>query len=223
MIAIGDVKWGNRIEPINIHELSREELELILEEHDIRLEAKDSYPIDSRLVSVFRADTQKLSEYIRACKYAHDKKNGQHAKKNDIKELSIFGDDLKINYELKHLKEATIIDEEEKTEIYKNAKSTQSLFRMFGSNNVRLEINLLDRVYFEVQNFIQTSKARKKIKALPEGTRQPENEKSKIPDVESTYRKTLFNKDAQQATSKVSEQWKEQPNSHSDKKEREII
>lgn len=223
MISIGDVKWGNRIEPINIHRLPKEELDNILEECGIELNKNTSYPIDERLVNVFRADKQKLLEYIEACQCANDKKTGKHVKKRELQDFSIFDDSLQINYELKHLRETVMIDEEEKTEIYRTAKHTQSLFKMFGANNVRVDINLLDRVYFEVQNFIQTVKAKRNIKALPEGTNQISTGEKTVPSIEDTYRKTFFNKEAQQATRKISEQWQEQPNSHSDKKEREII
>lgn len=201
MIAIGNVKLGIRIEPIYVHELSREEVDSILKEQGIYLDTSVSYPIDTRLVSVFKEDRQKLGEYIDICKYAFNKKNGKATKRPDLKNLSIFDDELQINYELKHMKESESMGETEKIDIYRQAKETQSLFRMFGANNINLELNLLDRAYFEIQSFIHNIKTRGKTPTLPSG----EGERR-----EGTFRKELFDESAQKATQNVSENWHEQ-------------
>lgn len=201
MIAIGNVKLGMRIEPIYVHELSREEVNGILEEQGISLDTNIAYPIDTRLISTFRTDKQKLSEYIEICKYAFDKKNGISTKKPNADELSIFDDDLQINYELSHIKESESMEDSEKVNIYKQAKATQALFKMFGANNINLEINLLDRAYFAVQSLIQSIKTKGKTPALPQGETR----------TEGTFRKELFDGAAKESTEKVSEKWKDQP------------
>lgn len=201
MIAIGNVKLGMRIEPIYVHELSREEVKSILEEQGIAFGEDVEYPIDTRLLSTFRTDRQKLGEYIEICKYASNKRKGINTKKPNAKELSIFDDDLQINYELGHMKESESMSDSEKIDIYRNAKATQTLFKMFGANNINLEINLLDRAYFTVQSLIHNIRNRKKVQALPSGESKMQTE----------FRKELFDGRAQKATEKVSEMWKEQP------------
>ena len=201
MIAIGNVKLGMRIEPIYVHELSREEVNSILEEQGIHLGTDIEYPIDTRLLSTFRTDRQKLGEYIEICKYASDRRKGINTKKPSVKKLSIFDDDLQINYELGHMKESESMSDSEKINIYRNAKATQNLFKMFGAKNVNLEITLLDRAYFAVQSLIHGMRDRKKIQALPAGESR----------IQTEFRKELFDGKAQKATEKVSEMWKEQP------------
>ena len=163
MVAIGNVKLGMRIEPIYVHELSREEVDRILQANGISLNQDVGYPIDTSIISSFRTDRRKLKEYIEICKYAFDKKNGLNVQKPNAKKLSIFDDELQISYELKHLKESESMSEAEKVSIYKQAKATQNLFRMFGASNINLEISLLDRAYFSVQSLLQTIKTRGKL------------------------------------------------------------
>ena len=195
MVAIGNVKLGMRIEPIYVHELSREEVDRILQANGISLNQDVGYPIDTSIISSFRTDRRKLKEYIEICKYAFDKKNGLNVQKPNAKKLSIFDDELQISYELKHLKESESMSEAEKVSIYKQAKATQNLFRMFGASNINLEISLLDRAYFSVQSLLQTIKTRGKTPILPAAEKKEPGE----------FRK------AQRATERVSENWKEQP------------
>jgi len=201
MVAIGNVKLGMRIEPIYVHELSREEVDRILQANGISLNQDVGYPIDTSIISSFRTDRRKLKEYIEICKYAFDKKNGLNVQKPNAKKLSIFDDELQISYELKHLKESESMSEAEKVSIYKQAKATQNLFRMFGASNINLEISLLDRVYFSVQSLLQTIKTRGKTPILPAAEKKEPGE----------FRKELFDGTAQRATERVSENWKEQP------------
>lgn len=208
MVAIGNVKLGMRIEPIYVHELSREEVNRILQANGISLNQEIPYPIDTSIVSTFRTDGQKLREYIEICKYAFDKKNGKNLQKPDASRLSIFDDELQINYELKHLKESETMTELEKINIYRQAKATQNLFKMFGANNINLEISLLDRAYFSVQSLIQNIKTRGKTQALPPGEK-----KQPLGD----FRKELFDGEAKKATEKVAENWQDQPSSLQEK------
>jgi len=212
MIAIGNVKWGKRIEPIYIQELSREEVSSILQSQGIQLAENLEDSIDTRIVNIFRTDEQKLSEYIKLCKYWSNKKAGIDTEKPDADGLSILSSELQINYELRHLKESQTMAEEEKIKIYKRAKETQNLFKMFGANNIKLEINLFDRAYFEIQNLIHTIKNRGKVQALPEGKSQ--NAKPK-----REFRRELFDQEAQVATEKISETWQEPPKESIQKEE----
>lgn len=209
MIAIGNVKLGMRIEPIYVQELSREEVNSILEEQGIGVDANMTYPIDTRLVSTFRTDKRRLQEYIEICRYASEKKSGINAKKPNVKELSIFDDDLQINYELSHMKESESMDEAEKVKIYKQARATQALFKMFGANNINLELNLLDRAYFAVQSLLQSVRKKDKVQQLPEGQ----------PKTQGEFRKELFDGKAREVTERISEEWKEQPQEVVEKEE----
>lgn len=212
MVAIGNIKLGMRIEPIYVHELSREEVDRILQANGIFLNQDVPYPIDTSIISSFRTDSQKLKEYIEVCKYAFDKKNGIDVQKPNAKRLSIFDDELQINYELKHLKESESISEAEKVKIYKQAKATQNLFRMFGAKNINLEMSLLDKAYFSIQSLLQGIKLRGKTPALIAGENKPTGESGE-------FRKELFDGEAQKATERVSEEWKDHPHEVSEKED----
>lgn len=198
MIAIGNVKLGVRIEPIYMQELSREEANAILQNHGIHFEENVYYPIDTRIINIFRTDKQKLSEYIQACKYVYERRLNKNAQKPDTTNFSIFDDNLQINFELKDVKESDAISNEDKVKIYRRAKELQSMFKMFGAKNVNLGITIIDRAYFEVQNFIQTIQSRKSTPSLPEGTNK------------NTFRRDLYSKEAQRASDEVIEKWNNQ-------------
>lgn len=211
MIAIGNVKLGKRIEPIYVQELSREEANRILQSQGINFDENSNCPIDTRIVNVFRTDKQKLAEYIQVCKYVFDRKCGREREKLEVSEFSIFDNELQINYELRHLKESEVMEESEKIKIYRQAKEMQSLFKVFGANNVRLEINLLDRAYFEIQSFIHTIRTKGKVKVLTEG---------KTKEIKSgEFRKQLFDEEAKEATERMAKTWEENPRSIPEKEE----
>ncbi len=207
MIAIGNVKLGVRIEPIYVQELSREEVKDILGRYGLYTEQIETYPIDRRLIGAFRSDEQRLHEYVDICKYAFERRNHKSVKKPNAKDLSIFSDELEITYELKDMKKTEALDNEVKVNIYKQAKETQSLFRSLGASNVKMEIGVIDRAFFEVQSLLHSLGTKKRVQALPEGDQAKPTK---------TYRQDLFDKEAQKATEQVSEKWTEQP-----KKEKE--
>lgn len=202
MIAIGNVKLGVRIEPIYVQELSREEVKDILGRYGLYTEQVETYPIDRRLMGVFRSDEQRLREYVDICKYAFERRNHQNTKKPNAKDLSIFSDELEITYELKDMKKTEALDNEIKVNIYEQAKQTQNLFKSLGANNVRMEIGLIDRAFFEVQSLLHSLGTKKKVQALPEGNQAKPAKR---------YRQDLFDKEAQKATEQVSEKWIDQP------------
>ena len=201
MIAIGNVKWGVRLEPIYMQELSNEETNAILEQHGVHLNEHIEYPIDTRIISIFRTDEQKLSEYISICKYEYDRKNGKNVQKPKTNALSIFDSNLQINFELRDLKQSEVMNIADKVRVYKKAKELQSIFRKYGSKNVNIDMSILDRAYFEVQGLIQTIKSKKSVPVLSSGNETRE---------EGTFRKEFFDKAAQHATDEVAKQWQEQ-------------
>lgn len=211
MVTVGNVKLGKRIEPIYVQELSRREVFEILQAQGIHLDENVDYHIDARIVNVFKTDKQRLTEYIDLCKYAMNRKMDRTMKRPNVKDFSIFSDELQISYEMKHLKESEKISDFDKVSIYRQARETQGLFRMFGANNVKLEINLLDRAYFEIQSFIQAIRTKGNVKALTEG---------KTKDVKAgEFRKQFFDEKVKKATERISKTWEEKPKERDEKGE----
>lgn len=158
--VITEVDGIRRITQLNL-EAEKGEIEEIFKIHN--LNSVTIYPYDIKIVRALVDNEEQLKDYMETCRKAH------------YSEESVEVPDTipEIKYEFKDLKRSFIETENKEirrikqVEMYNIAKTTQNMFRG-AKGRVVLEIGILDKGYFAVQELLQ-ARNREQVRALNPG------------------------------------------------------